>query len=104
MLVVGNIVRLTKEAVDNFYAQDRHIDMFVLGGEFEVNKLDTDSFVDFVGGFLGFENGEFGGIVEKVIPGYGRTDPDTVTVRYFTPMGEWRTGFYDSKSLEVVME
>lgn len=92
-LKVNDFVRLTKQAVKDFYGTGSLIDCYTVGGE-----MQADGFVKFVSQQLGFDNGNRAGVVTAV-------NEHNVKVKYFVPeLGEWDSHYYGFSDLELVQE
>ena len=91
----NDFVRLSKEAVKNFYGTDKLIDMYTTGAEMEIS---SESFLSFISHQLGFENGNRVGMVASV-------SKNSVRVQYFVPeLGSWNSHYYAFSDLELVQE
>lgn len=91
-LKFGDLVRLTDKARKDFYATERNVDCFKVGGE-----LSSKNFVEFCDHWLGFEDGRNAGYIVGV--GSGK---HIFKVKFFSPTGRWIESYYTRYDLEVV--
>lgn len=94
---VGNIVRLKKKAVRDFYGTDEYPLFYVIRDD--ISTMTSDQFAQYVEAVLSFRDGNYGAIVVG-LDGYGQA-----WVKYISILtGELQTGIFNISDLEVVME
>lgn len=93
-LKAGDFVRLTKEAVDNFYGTDNNTEMFMIGGV----DFDSETFCEYIGSIISFEDGKNAGLVTGL-----RGSDDSWYITYFDLLNnKWRGHYFNDKDLEKV--
>ena len=90
---IGYTVTLNKKDIKNFYETNIHLKMYEVRNEFTSN-----SFIEFVGDYLGFYSGKESG----VISGYGSL-PSIFQVTFYNPVKrKFDVGYFDESELLVV--